>query len=292
MVRDIIQAMRLGDKTIYVFENHATAIYPWALESAKLQGAKPILLSLDYHTDTHQAFQNYMYYNANLFVGAEGDIRTSLCAAISLRDFPSFMDTTSHLRNDEHIDAALRMGILDRAYIIQHHDRTGTLSIEQEQYFKAFDTVAHIMGLQHPPQPPFSYRLPDNKIFVAPSEYTFDLSECVDGDAALERSFNIAIDDKNLLHRLRCLEVMANTSSSPWISNRKYILDIDLDYFLSTSSVCPGNSGVFRNLIKAASAITIAKETACVEMLRRESDLSPVYLLEKLLEHMRASQVI
>jgi len=51
-----------------------------------------------------------------------------------------------------------------------------------------------------------------------------------------------------------------------------FILDIDLDYFRSINSFFSKNTNRFKWLIKNAIAITIAKESDCVELCRLDGD--------------------
>lgn len=52
--------MIINNKKIFIFENHAEAVLPWALLS-RSQMKLPFLISLDHHTDTLLAFRNDAY---------------------------------------------------------------------------------------------------------------------------------------------------------------------------------------------------------------------------------------
>ena len=87
----------------------------------------------------------------------------------------------------------------------------------------------------------------------------------------------------NLLERalLHFEKILKQDSQSP-LSGRKYILDIDLDYFNTFESIKPSDSNVIRRLAKNAGLVTVATEPAYVESCAVESGLTSDYLLEKL----------
>ena len=68
--------------------------------------------------------------------------------------------------------------------------------------------------------------------------------------------------------------------------NKKYILDIDLDYFSSEKSLSPVSTKIFYNLIRNADLITIAKEPLFVDMYS-QGTLTADEVLSKLIEHIK-----
>ena len=72
------------------------------------------------------------------------------------------------------------------------------------------------------------------------------------------------------------------------IIQEDYILDIDLDYFMSQKSINPNDTKVFYSLIKNSKAITIAREPKCIELCKlRDEKIDDEYLLDILLNHIK-----
>jgi hypothetical protein len=72
------------------------------------------------------------------------------------------------------------------------------------------------------------------------------------------------------------------------IESTKYILDIDLDVFLTRRSATPNDPTLFRRFLANAAAITIAREPNCVEDLRLEGeDITSNELEALMLEHIQ-----
>ena len=71
---------------------------------------------------------------------------------------------------------------------------------------------------------------------------------------------------------------------------RKYILDIDLDYFRTERAVHPTDTKTFYNLIRNAEAITIATEPEFIgyEKLPGEN-ISSATLLPQIMNHIRTA---
>ena len=100
---------------IRVVEEHHHALAEWARYRRGCAEA-PALLTFDHHTDTLPAFGRF---------AADEAERRRLAAAFDYRDDASVEAALARLRHDEHIDLALRGGVVSRAVIIAHADHPG-----------------------------------------------------------------------------------------------------------------------------------------------------------------------
>ena len=130
----------ISGKDIYIFEDHSTALLAWA-EYRKGQNVAPYLVTLDHHTDTREAFTSYLSLRIDQFsMSTEERLETfeeqakALAAKIDFRSVSTVEDAVAILKHDEHIDAAIRSGIIKCAFVICYDDSTGTQSIEEDEY--------------------------------------------------------------------------------------------------------------------------------------------------------------
>lgn len=282
MQSDIIYECIRG-KDVFIFEDHHQALLPWAHFKQKI-GIAPVLLSFDYHTDTRMAFTNHAY-NVNKNFNEMEKISKERCSIINPYDFETIKSAIKDLRHDEHIDAGIRSGIIDCAYIIQNQ-AFATLSMEDEQYFENLKRPEFFLSKPQRPSQPMTYAIPENRMFIASDGYTFDQHECKNGDAALIRHRDRAIEDAHISIKLGELRQMSHTSGLPWIESNSYILDIDLDYFNTWKSINPDACSNFYQLIRNSSGITIARESDCVDMLKIEGEqITSDMLLSRMRQH-------
>lgn len=282
MQTDIICESIRG-KEVFIFEDHHQALLPWAHFKHKI-GAAPVLLSFDYHTDTHMAFTRYAY-NINSNFQEMQKISRDRCSLISSFNFESIEGAIKDLNHDEHIDAGIRSGIIDCAYIIQNQN-SATNSLEETHYFESLSRPEFFLSKPPRPSQPMTYNIPGNRMFIASDGYTFDQDECANGDAALVRHRDRAIEDAHVSIRLGDLRQMSLTSGLPWVESNPYVLDIDLDYFNTWKSINPDCCSIFYDLIRKSSGITIAKESDCVDMLKRDGEIiTSNMLLDRMRQH-------
>lgn len=278
---------------VYIFENHAYALYAWASIAKKL-GTRPLVLTLDHHTDTKPAFFSHCFYQHPNCEDSKRALAEFLCGEVSKTDPDNLQPYIERLRHDEHIDASTTSGLIDLAYVISLMGQDGSLSNEQIEFKNRDHGEISLESLNNPklpPSPPFTYCIPSNRIFVSPSRYIFLMDEFADGDEALRRSYDMALESNLLRHRLDQLKGMADSSGARWIDNHPYVLDVDLDYFHTAKSVAPDDPSLFYELIRGASAITIAKETKCVEDLREDGEtITSDSLLNIVLGHIASAR--
>lgn len=260
---------------IYIAEKHHHVLLPWAKIKKENKNEKLLLFSFDHHTDTIEPFSRYCKN--------EKEQMSRLVDCIKYDDEASVNDAIEHLRNDEHIKCAIQSGILYKAFIISHsnsfdspvsieeQERMNKLENNYKEYLK--DIICGDYGIS--PRESRHYR--DSDIYMPPflPEDMYIYSGELD-DVVLEDDF---LEDKiNTLKRM-----CPNIFDKNGLIKYKYILDIDLDYFHTMKSINPKSMDIFSTLVKRATAITIAKEPDCVELVRSDEQVTSEVLLKKLL---------
>lgn len=286
----------IGNKAVYIFEDHHSALIPWAELRAKLN-TTPLLVSFDYHTDTHRPFQFYSYHesqkqerNENKSREIQDDIINDLINKIDYRDTSTLIDALKFLRNDEHIQTALRTNIIQKAIIFSYQNSSDSpASVEQvEELDKAMENHIedYIYYREHNkprlralPERPFHY--PNSDIYMPSMTPSFNDSVI---DDELDKEYvDMYLEDIFLEDRLNVITEMTSQYFNNQSFLNPYILDIDLDYFMSKKAITPIDYTIFSRIVQNADIITIAKESGYVEICRKEEDINSEYLLEKLL---------
>lgn len=280
----MITSKNLNNKSVFIFENHSTAIIPWA-ELSNSQKVIPYLITLDYHTDTRQAFLRSAYWQANEDENIASILRNEFVQHINKNNRQSVIDAAQMLNHDEHIDAAIKANIISHSFSIQYSDSFGTSSIEEESYINNNSVARLNEEFIELPEPPFSYNVPKDRMFIAPNICAIGCPRGPHTDDCVIEHANQAIEDIFLEDKLNYLNRMSITSGLGCPNERPYILDIDLDYFRTFKSATPNNTSIFYQLIKNSIGITIAKESDCVEMLKLDPELNSAYLEEVILNH-------
>jgi hypothetical protein len=269
-----ISCRELFGKKVYIFEDHATAYYVWAKLSATAN-VKPYLITLDHHTDTLSAFNRAAY---DKFPNDREKARAyeiQLLNQINISDEQSIIDATDSLRHDEHIDAAIKSGVISHSFSLQLSDSSGTSANEVNAYME-IDCIERRIGNVKYPEEPYTYSLPESKMFIVPPYKSIT-------DQDLLNNKNSVLEDFYLEKQFRVIDsVMLSLGTNR--KDKPYILDIDLDYFQTVQSVYPTKPNLFFELVRGAEYITIAKESVCVDMLKVDGeDIDSEFLLEKIL---------
>lgn len=278
-------------KDIYVVEAHHHALATWALVR-RASARPPNLITIDHHTDTHEAFLGYAsmeHYEHR--ADDEVALRDQLTAEIDWKSDASLMDAISKLRHDEHISAATQSGVLDQAYCIQLSDHGGSQSLEEE----AFATNRQARWPAAPtlpiPQRPMTYAATAERMYVIPAPCYLGCQARPHNDDCVTRHALEIVEARYLEDQLvrgseisRCFG-LSNLEAAP------YILDIDLDAFHSRKAIRPENPSTLHRLIRNAVAITIATEPECVEQLWHDEDdrMDSEELLAELMRHIDAA---
>ncbi|WP_217533030.1 UPF0489 family protein [Vibrio metschnikovii] len=261
-------------KKVYIFEDHATAYYVWAKLSAAAN-VKPYLITLDHHTDTLPAFTRAAYDKFSNDWEKVRAYEIQLLNQINISDEQSIIEATDSLRHDEHIDAAIKSGVISHSFSLQLSDSSGTSSNEVKAYME-IDCIERLYSDVKYPEEPYTYSLPENKMFIVPPYKSIT-------DQDLLNNKNSVLEDFYLEKQFRIIDsVMLSLGTNR--KDKPYILDIDLDYFQTVQSVYPTKPNLFYELVRGAEYITIAKESVCVDMLKVDGeDIDSEFLLEKIL---------
>lgn len=247
-------------KDIYVVDDHHKALAAWALIRRQLPFA-PNLITLDHHTDAHEAFWRHSHWEAHEGrVPDQEAFRLELVARIDWRDDVSIADAIEHLKHDEHIDAATRSGTLSNAFCIQLSDpnRRSNASTTGGIHVLAFDCFMGCTATSH-------------------------------NDACSLQQANEIIEARYLDDQLARGAEISSCLGLAHLEAAPYILDIDLDVFHTRQAISPRAPSTFYRLISNAAAVTIATEAECVadEWLDDADHMSADELLEALLTHIQ-----
>ena len=268
-------------KPVYVFESHNEALWPWA-EMKSAHPGRLILITLDHHTDTKLAFltSNYVYDYA------QGNLDKSLeriaerVAQIDPKREEDIKQAVADLRNDEQIDAAIRLGLFEFAFCFNNKNKN-TRSTEEEEYFA--DDISFL--LKSPPQPPFTYAVPDRNIYEIAEPCAVGCNERCHGDECDRKQADQVLESVMLNELITKANRFAEPTGIQSITGLPYVLDIDLDYFRSVKGLAPEDPQTFYGLVRNANGITIATEPKYVEGGRIDSDLTSQSALQKMLQH-------
>lgn len=274
-------------KPVYVVDDHHKALAAWALVRRSMPDA-PNLITIDHHTDTHEAFLGHAHWEA--YEGRVPDqeaFRLGLVSQIDWRSDQSVTEAVNKLKHDEHIDAATCSGTLNNAFCIQLSDSAATPSVEQ----LAFDTSREQNWPSHPtapiPKRPMTYTAEPNRIYALPFDCFVGCQAMPHNDDCFLRQSNEIIESKYLEDQLARGAEIGRWVGLPNLEAAPYILDIDLDAFHTRRAISPGDPATFHRLIRNAIAITIATEAECVNdlWLDKDDEMSSDDLLAELLAH-------
>ncbi len=257
-----MQKKTVNHKVLYIVSSHNQVLEAWE--------AAPGLnvFSLDYHTDTRGAFQNYSYWRADSEVKAgkcgDQDKRTGELKVEKIRQYldgrVSIDRINDNLRHDEHIDFAVRTNLIDTAFILSAN-RNESSSNPNVFIVNSDETYQNQRIIEYSP-----LCVPDCRKSIHDGA-----CKTLRADSAIEDSF------------LAEAVYRASSFKSNFFDN--YILDIDCDYFNTDQSLFPGHMDVFLRLIREASFLTIALEPECVKICRQDDcGLTSDTILQRLIE--------
>lgn len=273
----------INNKEIYISEQHHHVLLPWA-ECRETLLKAPILVTLDHHTDTHSAFLHYSY-NRRLDEINES-LRKQLIQDVNFKNKTSMLSAICKLKNDEHIDLSLETDIISKAFIVCYSESyDNPRSIEESRYMSSWRE--NMFNKIPKPKRPFTY--PESNTYIVENTCYIGC-EGPHNDDCMIPHFNQSIESDFLKHKL---SIMNEMKPGLIINNSEitedYILDIDLDYFHTMTSICPTDTTTFYELIKNAKIITIATEPDFVDMWREDYEydlnINSEILLKKLLNH-------
>ncbi|MDQ5904930.1 MAG: hypothetical protein QG672_2524 [Pseudomonadota bacterium] len=265
------------------------ALGSWAMMRRRL-GLAQNLITLDHHTDVHEAFLGHAHLETYESGGDAWALAGDLVKRIDWQNDQSLLWAIEHLHHDEHIDAATLSGILNYAFCIQLSDHSGNPSIEQQAYDADRQTRWPQPPTLPPPCRPMSYGDPANHIFVISHDCAIGCSRMPHNDECVVEHGNMIIESIYLDDQLARGAEMSRCVGIEYLEAQPYILDIDLDVFHSRQAIEPSDRTTFYRLIRNAVAITVATEAEYVDELKFEGEaISATILLARLIEHIKAA---
>ena len=278
-------------KNIYAVEAHHHALAAWAIVR-RASAQPPNLITIDHHTDTHEAFLGYAWMeHYEHRTDDEVTLRNQLTAGIDWRDDANLQAVIAKLRHDEHISAATQSGILDQAYCIQLSDSSGSQSIEEEAF--ADDRQARWPAPPTLPVPmrPMTYAATAERMYVIPAPCYIGCATRPHNDDCVTRHAWEIVEARYLEDQLVRGSEISRCFGLPNLEAAPYILDIDLDAFHSRKAITPDDPSTLHRLIRNALAITIATEPECVDDLWHDEEdrMDSGELLAELIKHIEAA---
>ena len=256
-----MREIRIKNKSVYIVESHNQVLEAWE------RASKPNVFSLDFHTDTREAFQNYSYWRA------DSEVKSGRCSDSAARNkeltdqkINQYLDKkitinqiNDNLKHDEHLDFAVRTEMIDTAFILSVN--SNTTSSNPNVYI-----------------PGGAEEYGDQRIIEFSPPCVPGCLKQVHDEACRTLRADNAVEDALLENAVS----RAESYRPSFFSN--YILDIDCDYFNTEKSLYPENTGLFKKLIRDSEFITIAMEPECVKICRHEgSSLDSDTILDRLM---------
>lgn len=131
----VITGHLVRDKTVYIFQDHATAFIAWTRIHQTLP-SPPYVVSLDRHTDTHTAFMWRLGMlkvgDFDRFIAAQKEMVKN----INLSNETSIAESMRYLQHDEHIHAALLRGVISFAFVVSRRAGGAEISDIDERIYE------------------------------------------------------------------------------------------------------------------------------------------------------------
>lgn len=286
----------INSKDIYIVEDHHHVLEPWAIYRER--NTAPILVTLDHHTDWRSAFLNH----SALQIEGDNDevnahrvaFRKNCIDEINYNDLNTVRSAIGNLKHDEHIDAAIKSSIIEKALVISYDaHRDDPMSFKEskriEEFYSTPAILARMRGEIFEVQAPEGCPDSENGIYILdPKCWIGDQPEhpAPHNDDCKKPHYDQAIESIYLEDKLNTINEMIPGLIENNQFTQDYILDIDLDYFHTLKSIQPDNYDIIYSLIRNAKIITIATEHNCVENLKYENEqINSESLLDALLNH-------
>lgn len=219
-------------KRVYVAESHHHVIKEWA----RYRKCKMHLLSLDFHTDFIEAFCHKSYDPVSHSCSR---VRQAACLSkhTSCTDIEAAI---KDLRNDQHIDFALQIGMIEKAFVFSHDSNT-----------IAGDRVLVV--------PCRKKQIAQSRI-ISYSEVSHPLATpCPYSDITEAKMAKIITTDE-------VLDEVIKTFCMYGFNRGNYILDVDCDFVRDREAMTHGKFQTLEALVKGAKAVTIAREPCYVDL--------------------------
>ncbi|PEP91607.1 hypothetical protein CN582_27040 [Bacillus wiedmannii] len=286
----------IDSKDIYIVKHHHQVLEPWAIYRER--NAAPILVTLDHHTDCHSAF---LQHSALQIEGDRDEMdahrvafRKNCIDEINYNDLNTVRSAIGNLKHDEHIDAAIKSSIIEKALVISYDaHRDDPMSFKESKRIEEYNStpaiLARMRGEIFEVQAPEGYPESENSIYILDKKcWIGDQAKhpAPHNDDCTKPHYDQAIESIYLEDKLNTINEMIPGLIENNQFTQDYILDIDLDYFHTIKSIQPENCDTIYNLIRNAKIITIATEPICVENLKYGNEqINSELLLDALLNH-------
>lgn len=288
-LNDLFDHREIKGKRVFIVDDHQKAFAAWALIRRERQDP-PILISLDHHTDTLEAFLHAAAMEHPYDDDEMEARRAELMKLLGWSD-EAVLASVAKLKHDEQIQAAAACGIVRASFSIQLSDMSGWPSVEENAFSEQL--AAAWPNTVPEPRRPFTYEPPPNNVFVVGHECFIGCKGRPHTDECLSPHYSQVLESIYLNDQLdRAKEMASCIGIKGSIDSVAYVLDIDLDIFHTRASIEPKDTATLYRLIKGALAITIATEAECVDELwlkTEETRLSANNLLERLLAHINSA---
>ena len=234
------------------------------------------LITFDCHTDTHSAFlcAEYSFYRS-----VEEQITNRALRINNLRtNGYNIENVVMDIKNDEQISLAIQLGFVKKAFVISRNaDMELPKRIDNVSSLERCFAMVEGKNILEP-QRPYEYSESEDNIYQAQYRYRDgrDVATC-------DLLSDVFIKDK-----LQTFYDMTPEDFNEDLSFKgKFILDIDLDYFLAKDAFSAQELDVFTRLVKNSEIITVAKEPEFVSMVS-EGEMEAESSLRQLLDIINA----
>ena len=236
-----MEEITAGGKQLYIVHSHNQVLEAWEQHPGRN------IFSLDYHTDTKEAFGSYSYWRA------DSEAKAGRCEDPELRKrelqdekIRAYLEGTTtirsindNLKHDEHIDFAVRTDMIGTAFILATNSNVSSSNPH---------------------------------VFIADGRREYEGQRIIEySSPCLPDSPNLRAD--SVIEDEFLSDAVATAESFHPLFFNDFILDIDCDYFNTVKSLRPENSQLFKKLIRKAAFITIALEPECVRICRLDDSL-------------------
>lgn len=248
-------------KRVYISWSHHHVIREWF----RYSGCGIHLLSFDYHTDFHEAFIKKSGTPSDNFTCSSKRYNFYLKKHIPCNDIEAAI---KDLKYDEHIDFALRSGMIKKAFVFssdEYVDEGRVLTVppiemseEQVQFVEFMRNFAPTVVKNSPCH---DDNISHDGYAETRIEYGIvSFPECrhplLMANDELQKAKHVTTDD--------VLNEVIKTFGKQGFDQSNYILDFDCDFIRDRDAMAHRQLQTLKELIRGAKSITIAREPGCV----------------------------
>lgn len=222
-----------------VVQLHHEVLRAWCRRRREVD-SPPVAVTFDHHTDTLPAFSRAAASDAE---------REAWITEFDWRSDESVESALRRLRHDEHLDLALRSGVISRSIVIAH------------------STENVITDTLHP------------RIRVAADAAWPELNFLLNHPEEFRPRASRVFETGWLAARF------AEAEFSPE-ENPGFLFDLDLDYLLTADALAPADGTLLQLLLRTAALVTVSREEEWLRLLKLDPELTPEFLLTQLRRRM------